>query len=203
MTRIAGQRLIGRLCGALGACGTAAGAAAARLVLGVGRAEDAGGAWIWKGIIDWGADGQRVNLGGWIGEEGWIVDPVARLGDAAWCAASRRSAGEGVAGGGDKDFFDRSTFSANFTTDMSDKLKAIVHTKYSNIQGNGHGGGQIFNALNFDPTVPVMTDGKYSTSILSNSLPSRLPASNYNSLPARLSARASVMSTGESSTDMS
>ena len=74
------------------------------------------------------------------------------------------TAQEGVAGGGDKDFFDRSTFSANFTTDMSDKLKAIVHTKYSNIQGNGHGGGQIFNALNFDPTVPVMTDGKYSTS---------------------------------------
>ena len=71
---------------------------------------------------------------------------------------------EGVAGGGDKDFFDRSTFSANFTTDMSDKLKAIVQTKYSNIKGNGHGGGQIFNALNFDPTVPLMTDGKYSTS---------------------------------------
>jgi TonB-linked SusC/RagA family outer membrane protein len=47
---------------------------------------------------------------------------------------------------------------------MSDKLKAIVQTKYSNIKGNGHGGGQIFNALNFDPTVPVMTDGKYSTS---------------------------------------
>ena len=36
------------------------------------------------------------------------------------------TAQEGVAGGGDKDFFDRSTFSANFTTDMSDKLKAIV-----------------------------------------------------------------------------
>ena len=71
---------------------------------------------------------------------------------------------EGVAGGGDKDFFDRSTFSENFTTDMSDKLKAIVQTKYSNIKGNGHGGGQIFNALNFDPTVPLMTDGKYSTS---------------------------------------
>jgi TonB-linked SusC/RagA family outer membrane protein len=74
------------------------------------------------------------------------------------------TAQEGVAGGGDKDFFDRSTFSANFTTDMSDNLKAIVQTKYSNIKGNGHGGGQIFNALNFDPTVPLMTDGKYSTS---------------------------------------
>ena len=71
---------------------------------------------------------------------------------------------EGVVGGGDKDFFDRSTFSANFTTDMSEKLKAIVQTKYSNIKGNGHGGGQIFNALNFDPTVPLMTDGEYSTS---------------------------------------
>tara|TARA_B100000767_G_scaffold149123_1_gene140435 strand:+ start:1818 stop:4862 length:3045 start_codon:yes stop_codon:yes gene_type:complete len=71
---------------------------------------------------------------------------------------------EGVAGGGDKDFYDRSTLSANFKNDLSEKLKLIVHTKYSNIKGNGHGGGQIFNALNFDPTVPVMTNGKYSTS---------------------------------------
>ncbi len=74
------------------------------------------------------------------------------------------TAQEGVAVGGDKDFFDRSTLSVNFTTDFSEKLKGIVHTKYSNIQGNGHGGGQIFNALNFDPTLPVMTNGKYSTS---------------------------------------
>ena len=74
------------------------------------------------------------------------------------------TAQEGVAVGGDKDFFDRSTLSVNFTTDFSEKLKGIVHTKYSNIQGNGHGGSQIFNALNFDPTLPVMTNGKYSTS---------------------------------------
>ena len=74
------------------------------------------------------------------------------------------TAQEGVAVGEDKDFFDRSTFSTNFTTDFSEKLKGIVHVKYSNIQGNGHGGGQIFNALNFDPTLPVMTNGKYSTS---------------------------------------
>jgi len=74
------------------------------------------------------------------------------------------TAQEGVAVGGDKDFFDRSTLSTNFTTDFSEKLKGIVHVKYSNIQGNGHGGGQIFNALNFDPTLPVMTNGKYSTS---------------------------------------
>jgi len=74
------------------------------------------------------------------------------------------TAQEGVAGGGDKDFFDRSTFSVNYSSDLSDNLKLIIHSKYSNIQGNGHGGGQIFNALNFDPTIPVMTNGKYSTS---------------------------------------
>ena len=74
------------------------------------------------------------------------------------------TAQEGVAVGGDKDFNDRAALTANFTTDLSDKLKAIFHTKYSNIQGNGHGGNQIFNALNFDPMIPVMDNGAYGIS---------------------------------------
>ena len=58
---------------------------------------------------------------------------------------------EGVAGGGDKDFYNRSTLTANFTSDLTDELKVLVNTKYSNIQGNNLGGNQIFSALNFDP----------------------------------------------------
>lgn len=71
---------------------------------------------------------------------------------------------EGVAVGGDKDFFDAATFTSNYTSDLSDNLKAIVHTKYSNLQGNGLGGNQIFNALNFDPTISPMLDGAYGMS---------------------------------------
>jgi len=71
---------------------------------------------------------------------------------------------EGVAGGGDKDFYDRSTLSANFTSDLSDDLKFFINTKYSNIQGNGLGGNQVFNALNFDPTISPMVDGAYGIS---------------------------------------
>ena len=47
---------------------------------------------------------------------------------------------------------------------MSDDLKAIVHTKYSNLKGNGLGGNQIGNALNFDPMVSPMVDGAYGMS---------------------------------------
>ena len=71
---------------------------------------------------------------------------------------------EGVAAGGDKDFFDVATFTANFSSDISDNLKAIVHTKYSNLQGNGLGGNQISNALNFDPTVKQMPFEAYGIS---------------------------------------
>ncbi|MDB3901619.1 TonB-dependent receptor [Flavobacteriaceae bacterium] len=71
---------------------------------------------------------------------------------------------EGVAAGGDKDFYDRSTLTANFTTDLTDDLKVFFNTKYSNLQGNGNGGNQIFNALNFDPSVSPMVDGAYGMS---------------------------------------
>ena len=71
---------------------------------------------------------------------------------------------EGVAVGGDKDFFDAATFTANFTSELSDDLKVIVHTKFSNLQGNGLGGNQINNALNFDPMIKPMVDGAYGMS---------------------------------------
>ena len=71
---------------------------------------------------------------------------------------------EGVAGGGDKDFYNRSTLTANFTSDLTDDLKVLVNTKYSNIQGNNLGGNQIFNALNFDPSISPMVDGAYGMS---------------------------------------
>ena len=71
---------------------------------------------------------------------------------------------EGVAAGGDKDFFDRATFTANFTTDLNDDLKVLVYTKFSNIRNNGNGGNQIFNALNFDPTISPMVNGAYGMS---------------------------------------
>ena len=74
------------------------------------------------------------------------------------------TAQEGVAFGTEKDFFDTANFTANFTSELSDNLKAIIHTKYSNIQGNGLGGNQIGNALNFDPTVSTMVDGAYGMS---------------------------------------
>jgi TonB-linked SusC/RagA family outer membrane protein len=71
---------------------------------------------------------------------------------------------EGVAAGGDKDFYDRSTLTANFVTDLTDDLKVLFNTKYSNLQGNGNGGNQVFNALNFDPSVSPMEDGVYGMS---------------------------------------
>ena len=41
---------------------------------------------------------------------------------------------DGVVGGGDKSFFNRSNFTANFNTSLSDKLAFIVNTNYSNIK---------------------------------------------------------------------
>ena len=65
---------------------------------------------------------------------------------------------------GDKDFFDRSTLTANFVSDLNDDLKVFFNTKYSNPKGNGLGGNQIFNALNFDPSISPMVDGAYGMS---------------------------------------
>ena len=61
---------------------------------------------------------------------------------------------EGIIHGGDKQFFDRSTFRANFDTDLSSKLNMKISNRYTNIKDSGLG-DIIFNALNMSPTTPV------------------------------------------------
>ena len=71
---------------------------------------------------------------------------------------------EGLIYGKDKQFFNRSTFRANFNTDLSSKLKLIVNNRFSNLKDSGLG-DIIFNALNMSPTTPVFADdGSYAIS---------------------------------------
>ncbi len=79
----------------------------------------------------------------------------------------------GIVGGGEKSFFNRINATSNLSFDLSSKLKFITNTTYTNIKGAGVPENSInsviSNALNFDPTVPVLnntpnTYGKYSTS---------------------------------------
>jgi TonB-linked SusC/RagA family outer membrane protein len=79
----------------------------------------------------------------------------------------------GIVGGGEKSFFNRINATSNLSFDLSSKLKFITNTTYTNIKGAGVPenaiNSVISNALNFDPTVPVLnnvpnTYGKYSTS---------------------------------------
>ncbi|HLO82460.1 MAG TPA: TonB-dependent receptor [Chitinophagaceae bacterium] len=80
---------------------------------------------------------------------------------------------DGIVGGGDKSYFDRLNATANLTFDLSPKLKFLANTTFTNIKGAGVSenaiNSVISNALNFDPTVPVLntdpnTYGTYSTS---------------------------------------
>ena len=76
---------------------------------------------------------------------------------------------EGVVGGADKSFFDRVNLTANFDTDLNDKLKLIVNTSYTNIKSSYLAENSVVsvlsNALNFDPTVSVYdADGNYGIS---------------------------------------
>ena len=80
---------------------------------------------------------------------------------------------EGIVGGGEKSYFNRINATSNLSFDLSSKLKFITNTTYTNIKGAGVPenaiNSVISNALNFDPTVPVLnnmpnTYGKYSTS---------------------------------------
>ena len=76
---------------------------------------------------------------------------------------------DGVVGGGDKSYFDRANVTANFTTDLSEKLTFIVNTSYANIKNAGLSenniGSVLSNALNFDPTVtPFDSNGNFGTS---------------------------------------
>ena len=71
---------------------------------------------------------------------------------------------EGLIYGKDKQFFDRSTFRANFNTDLSSKLKLLVNNRFSNMKDSGLG-DIIFNAINMSPTTPVFADdGSYAIS---------------------------------------
>ena len=71
---------------------------------------------------------------------------------------------EGIIYGGDKQYFDRSTFRANFNTDLSSKLNMQISNRYTNIKDSGLG-DIIFNALNMSPTTPVYADdGSYAIS---------------------------------------
>jgi len=80
---------------------------------------------------------------------------------------------DGIVGGGEKSFFNRINATSNLSFDLTSKLKFITNTTYTNIKGAGVPentiNSVISNALNFDPTVPVLnntpnTYGKYSTS---------------------------------------
>lgn len=80
---------------------------------------------------------------------------------------------DGIVGGGDKSNFRRANGTANLNFDFTPKLKFIANTSYVNIKGQGIAENSInsvlSNALNFDPTLPVLnnipnTYGKYSTS---------------------------------------
>lgn len=76
---------------------------------------------------------------------------------------------EGVVGGGDKSYFNRLNLTANFNTDLSEKLKFIINTSYANIKNSALSENNITsvlsNALNFDPTVsPYDKDGNFGIS---------------------------------------
>jgi hypothetical protein len=80
---------------------------------------------------------------------------------------------DGIVGGGEKSFFNRVNGTANLNFDLTNKLKFIANTSYTNIKGAGIPENSInsviSNALNFDPTVSILnnvpgTYGKYGTS---------------------------------------
>ena len=80
---------------------------------------------------------------------------------------------DGIVGGGDKSYFDRVNATANLRFDLSKRIKLFSNTTYTGIRNAGVPenaiNSVIANALNFDPTVPVLNDnpsvyGKYSTS---------------------------------------
>ncbi len=76
---------------------------------------------------------------------------------------------DGVVGGGDKSYFDRANVTANFTTDLNERLTLILNTSYANIKsGNlseNNIGSVLSNSLNFDPTIaPFDSNGNYGIS---------------------------------------
>ena len=75
---------------------------------------------------------------------------------------------DGVVGGGEKSFFNRTNFTTNINTDLTDRTKLLVNTNYSNIKGKSLSENGITsvlsNALNFDPTVNPYENGSFGIS---------------------------------------
>ncbi len=80
---------------------------------------------------------------------------------------------DGIIGGGDKSYFKRYNATANFSADVTSKLKVTANTSFVNIKGAGipeNGFNSVLgNAINFDPTVSIYNTipnsyGKYSYS---------------------------------------
>ena len=75
---------------------------------------------------------------------------------------------DGVVGGGEKSFFNRTNFTTNINTDLTDKTKLLVNTNYTNIKGKSLAENGITsvlsNALNFDPTVSPYENGSFGIS---------------------------------------
>jgi len=75
---------------------------------------------------------------------------------------------DGVVGPSNKSFFNRTNFTTNINTDLTDKTKLLVNTNYTNIKGKGlpeNGINSVLsNALNFDPTVNPYENGSFGIS---------------------------------------
>ena len=75
---------------------------------------------------------------------------------------------DGVVGPSDKSFFNRTNFTTNINTDLTDKTKLLVNTNYTNIKGKGlpeNGINSVLsNSLNFDPTVNPYENGSFGIS---------------------------------------
>ncbi|MDB4179718.1 TonB-dependent receptor [Flavobacteriaceae bacterium] len=75
---------------------------------------------------------------------------------------------DGVVGPSEKSFFNRTNFTTNINTDLTDKTKLLVNTNYSNIKGKGlpeNGINSVLsNSLNFDPTVSPYENGSFGIS---------------------------------------
>lgn len=79
----------------------------------------------------------------------------------------------GIVGGRDKSSFNRANATANFTFNLTSRLKLTANTSFVNIKGRGVAENSInsviSNALNFDPTAPIFNNipnsyGTYSVS---------------------------------------
>jgi len=75
---------------------------------------------------------------------------------------------DGVVGGGDKSFFNRTNFTANINSNLNEKTKLILNNSYTNIKGKSLAESGITsvlsNALNFDPTVNPYENGDFGIS---------------------------------------